>query len=82
MKKLFTLLGLLLAVTMIFAQAPQAFKYQAVARDASGVPLENQQIAVKISILAGNAAGELVYSERHETITNSMGLLDLEILMR
>ena len=79
MKKFVLFFCCSLLATMISAQSPQAFKYQAVARDISGVPLENQQIAVKISILSGGASGELVYCERHETITNSMGLFDLEI---
>ncbi len=79
MKNISLLFGLLLFAAVTFAQAPQAFKYQAVARDVSGVPLENQQIAVKISILSGEASGELVYSERHETTTNGLGLFDLEI---
>jgi len=79
MKKCFLLFGLLLLAAVTFAQAPQAFKYQAVARNTIGEPLENQEISVLISILAGNPSGTVVYSERHLTTTNSLGLFDLEI---
>ncbi|MBE0639051.1 MAG: DUF1566 domain-containing protein [Bacteroidales bacterium] len=79
MKKFTLLSGLLILATLVLAQAPQAFKYQAVARNSSGEPLENQAISVQISILAGNPSGMVVYSERHLSATNSLGLFDLEI---
>jgi uncharacterized protein (TIGR02145 family) len=63
----------------IFAQAPQAFKYQAVARDLNGNPVMNQNVSVKIVILAGSTSGTMVYSELHSTATNSLGLFNLEI---
>jgi hypothetical protein len=79
MKKFFLLFGLLLIAAVTFAQAPQAFNYQAVARDQNGDPVVNHQISVKISILSGSASGQVVYSELHSLITNNMGLFDLEI---
>lgn len=60
MKKLFTLsLAIFMAVSL-WAQAPQAFKYQAVARDTDGDPIVNHQISIKISILAGSPEGTVV----------------------
>lgn len=79
MKKLFLFLVLICLGFFALAQTPQAFKYQAVARDMEGNPVTNQQIAVKISILSGSASGTVVYSELHNPVTNSLGLFDLEI---
>lgn len=79
MKRLtLTLSVLFMAVVAIFAQM-QSFKYQAVARDAVGHIMENQDIGVKVSILFDNASGTVVYSEAHDITTNQFGLVDLEI---
>ncbi len=61
--------------------APHAFKYQAVARDASGNPLTNQNVSFRISILQGSATGAAVYQETQTTTTNQFGLSNLEIGM-
>ena len=37
----------------IYAQAPESFKYQAVARDASGDVIANQTVGMQVSIFAG-----------------------------
>ncbi len=60
-------------------KAGQAFKYQAVARDAAGTPLPSKPIAVRITVLQGSSTGNSVYSETHSPVTNSMGLFTLEI---
>jgi hypothetical protein len=79
MKKLFTLCFLMIIASLLSAQAPPAFKYQAIARNLNGDPVINQDIAVKISILSGSETGPTVYSELHEIPTNQMGLFTLEI---
>ena len=61
------------------AQTPQAFKYQAVARDGMGNVLGNKAVSFRISILQGSASGSAVYSETHSKTTNPFGLVDLEI---
>jgi uncharacterized protein (TIGR02145 family) len=64
----------------LLAQVPQAFKYQAVARDLSGLILANKSVSFKISILSGNASGPVIFSETHGSkTTNAFGLVDLEI---
>lgn len=69
-----------LCVTMVtLAQAPQAFKYQAVARNADGSVIANQAVSFRISILRHNLTGDIVFSERHNTSTNDFGLATLEI---
>ena len=75
---LFILSALLLPL-FITAQAPQSFKYQTVIRDASGQILVNQQISLRISIVAGGMEGEVKYTESHQVTTNSLGLIALNI---
>jgi hypothetical protein len=76
-KRIITFLSavfLCLFVNAAFAQVPQGFNYQAVARNTSGVLLANQGIAVKLTIHQGSASGTVVYSERHTPTTNQFGL--------
>jgi hypothetical protein len=69
-------LGLSLAIV---AQAPKAFKYQAIARDRTGQVIANQNISLRVDLLKGDHSGERVYSEIHEAMTNEFGLIILEI---
>ena len=66
-------------LSMIMAQIPQAFKYQAVVRDHNGTIIADQNINLRISILFGDLSGNAVYSETHPCSTNGMGLVNLEI---
>lgn len=59
-----------------FTQAPQAFKYQAIARNENGAILINQPISVKITILDTTTP---VYSEVHHVITNPYGLINFNV---
>lgn len=78
MRKLLLFIVLLTTVG-IFAQTPQAFKYQAVARDSSGEVLKNQNVSFQFSILQGNASGIDVYVETHNTTTSDFGIANLDI---
>lgn len=73
-----TIFGVLISV-MIFAQAPQAFNYQGVARDLSGSPIPNQNIGLQIAILQGSINGNEVYKETHNPTTTDLGLFNLQI---
>ena len=77
----FTLTAVIGWITIMtnFAQAPQSFKYQAVARNASGEILMEQIVSFRIGILQDSAGGILVYSETHLDTTNQFGLVSLEI---
>ena len=78
MKKVLTTAWMLLIASLLFAQAPQGMKYQAVARDAAGNVLPNQNICIQSSIT--NAAGTTTYyRETFNTITNEFGLFSLTI---
>ena len=63
----------------VFAQVPQAINYQAVARDAAGNLIANQNISFRMSILQGGPAGTVVYSESHLETSNQFGVVTLEI---
>ncbi len=60
MKNLYLLFSFAMMSIFAFGQTPQAFKYQAVARDLNGNPVIDQEISVKISILAGSPEGTVV----------------------
>jgi len=79
MKKFTLLFALLLAATCNFAQAPQAFNYQAVIRDAAGNLLVNQAIGLKIALLQDSAVGQEIYTETHSITTDLSGRVDLQI---
>lgn len=69
----------LLLFTQVFAQAPEAFKYQAVVRDANYAPLVNQYVNIRISILQDSWTGPVIYQEVHSPTTSSLGLVSLNI---
>lgn len=74
----FGLLFLLISSTL-YAQAPQAINYQAVARDNQGKPIPSKPVAIQISILDGSVNGNTVYAETHQKTTNQFGLFTLAI---
>lgn len=79
MKKLILFfIGLCLSLGTI-AQAPQMFKYQAVARDAAGAVLADQPVGFQIRILQTSVTGTAVYVETHSATTNTLGLVNLTI---
>ncbi|MCD4735800.1 MAG: PKD domain-containing protein [Bacteroidales bacterium] len=79
MKKFYTLFASLIIMGSLMAQAPQSFKYQAIARDASGQEITDQEVSMQISILQGSAAGTAVYVETFTPTTNGFGLINLTI---
>jgi len=79
MKKLYTLIAILLINMAAFAQAPQKMSYQAVIRNASNALIDNQSVGMQISVLQGSSTGTPVYVETQTTTTNANGLANLEI---
>ncbi len=69
----------LLISTSIFAQAPEAFTYQAIVRNNLGQPLPNTSVTFQFNILKTSVSGTLVYSEEQTTTTNDFGLVNLQI---
>ncbi len=79
MKKIVLIAAFALGTYLVSAQAPEKMSYQAIMRNASGQLLANQNVAVRVSVLQGSAAGTAVYSERITGTTNVNGLVSLEI---
>ena len=66
-------------MTVLFAQAPEKFSYQAVVRNASNALVANTSVGVRVSVLQGDANGNDMYVETHTAVTNANGLLTIEI---
>ena len=79
MKNCIMTICFLIFATVLFAQAPQAFKYQAVARDNSGNLIANQSVGFRISVLQNSPTGTSVYSETHTVASNNLGLVNLDL---
>lgn len=77
-KYLFFLLTFSFLNLFAYAQAPQKFSYQGVARDNSGNILPNQNIGLRLSIRQGTPTGTIIYRETHSASTNQFGLFDIE----
>ena len=77
-KSVFTSMIVLTSLSL-FAQAPQAFKYQAVIRDKAGQVLSNQVVSLQVSILQSAVDGPEVYREMHSVTTSELGLVSIEI---
>ena len=78
MNKIVLFITLMLGTTS-FAQTPQGINYQAVAYDANGFELANQEISVRLGILLETADAESSYTETHQITTNDFGLFSLVI---
>jgi trimeric autotransporter adhesin len=80
MGRFFITIAIILALsTNVYSQTNRGINYQAVARDASGNLLENQNISVRFSILEDSPTGNMVYSESQIAMTNEYGLFTLSI---
>jgi hypothetical protein len=79
MKKIITICAAILLTASMFAQAPEKMSYQSVIRGANNSLVTNQNVRLRISILQGSITGSAVYSEQHQTTTNSNGLVTVSI---
>ncbi len=82
MKKIISLTfaTIILFTALAIAHPPAKFNYQGVARNAAGLPLANQKIALRITIFdtkVANTPPVVVYSETHTDTTNAFGLYDI-----
>ena len=79
MKKLLSILSLMVLSVMLYAQTPQSFSYQTVIRDAGWNVLANQSVGIEISILEDATNGIVVYKEEHSSTTSQIGLVNLAV---
>jgi len=74
-KSLLTLIFLVFSAGL-YAQAPNAFNYQAALRDNQGALLNSQSVGLKMEI--ENASG-VVYSEESVVQTNAFGIINVQV---
>lgn len=79
MKQTIFLIIAFLCIINVFAQSPQAFNYQAIVRNASGIVLQNQNVSLRISLLQGSTTGTPVFVESHVATSNTFGLVNIKI---
>ena len=79
MKKIILSILSFVSINIAIAQAPDAFNYQTVVRDAGGTIQSSQNVSFRISILEGSALGNAVYSETHNLNTTAQGLANFKI---
>ena len=63
----------------IAGQRPETFYYQALIRDQMGNPVISKPVSFRLSILAGNVSGLVIYSETQSAVTDEDGLVSLAI---
>ena len=78
MKKLYALLALIVT-TVIFAQAPQGFNYQATVRNSSGALIVNQNVFFKFNLMLNSQTSVPVFTETHYVPTDDLGQVNLVI---
>lgn len=79
MRKLYTIITIILVATGVWAQSPEKMSYQTVIRNASDNLVMSQMVGMQISILQGSESGTPVYVETQTPTTNTNGLVTLEI---
>ena len=79
MKRIYTLVALILFTFVTKAQSPDKMSYQAVIRDGNNQVASSTNVATRISLLKGAADGTVEYTETHTVTTNANGLLTLNI---
>lgn len=79
MKKILQLCFALLFVSVLNAQAPGKFNYQAVVRNAANQLVTGSPVGVRVAILKGSTTGSAVYLETHIPISNANGLVSMEV---
>ena len=70
---------MLLSISALFAQVPDAINFQAIARDAGGEVMSNTDIMIRLTVLDGSATGTEVYQELRALTTNEYGSFAFQI---
>lgn len=79
MKNLFFLLLPFCFSLLGYGQTPKTISYQGVARNATGQPIPNQSIKIKLSLLETATSSNSLYTETHTPTTTGQGLFALQI---
>ena len=67
------------SLNLLWSQSPDLMSYQAVVRNGSNELVANLPVGVQISIRQGNADGLIVFQEHHTPISNTNGLITIQI---
>ncbi len=78
MKYILLLLSFSLSL-LTLAQTPKTISYQGVARNATGQPIPNQPIKIKLSLLETATSTNSLYTETHSLTTTGQGLFAVQI---
>jgi uncharacterized protein (TIGR02145 family) len=73
---------LLLTFNFLLAagQTPQGFNYQAIVRNANGVPVASQAVPVRISIVTALTGGTVIWQEEFSSVTtDAYGLISIVV---
>lgn len=70
---------LVLQGMLAFAQAPQQFSFQGVARKADGKVAGNATVSIRVTMHSETVGGTAVYQETHTTQTNVSGIFNIRI---
>lgn len=73
------LIIILFSINQLIAQSPDLINYQGIARSSTGLPIKDQAIKLRLSIINGSVSGSVVYSETHKVTTNTYGLYNVQI---
>jgi hypothetical protein len=79
LKTILLILSFLIWKLQSHAQAPDQFNYQGIARNASGAPVANQTIKMRLKIHRSSTSGAVEYSETRTVTTNAFGLFTIAI---
>lgn len=79
MKNIFLLLLPFFFTLLSYGQTPNTISYQGVARNATGQPIPNQSIKIKLSLLETATSSNSLYTETHTPTTTGQGLFAVQI---
>ena len=74
-----SLVAIMLTSSFAIAQNNEGFSYQSIIRDTDGLPIDNQNVSIRVGIYEGSTSGPLVYQETHTVTTSDVGLISLII---
>jgi hypothetical protein len=77
--KIVLLLLLTYSFSILSAQIPQGFNYQAIARDGSNNIISNYLLPVRITLQTASTGGTVIWQETQSVTTNQFGLLGLVV---
>ena len=79
MRLLFIFAIVLLSTFQVLAQTPEKMSYQAIVRDGENNLVSNSIVSLRIIVRQGSTTGTNSYEETHSAMSNSNGLVSLEI---